>query len=81
MASSNGSAIGMKSRDVKPRDERLEKMSHDFRTPLNIIIGFTELLLDEVPGKINAEQRRGLDDILRSGQRLLQLLHEYLEET
>jgi signal transduction histidine kinase len=80
MAINDGSGIGVKSRVVKPRDERLAKMSHDFRTPLNIIIGFAELLLDEAPGKINAEQRRSLNDILDSGRRLLRLLQEYLEE-
>jgi signal transduction histidine kinase len=51
-------------------------LSHEFRTPLNIIIGFTELLLDEAPGKINAEQRRNLNDILHSSQRLLGLVNE-----
>ena len=50
-------------------------MSHDFRTPLNIIIGFAELMLDEVPGKINEEQRRGLNDILNSARRLLELVN------
>jgi signal transduction histidine kinase len=80
MAIRDDSGIGVKSRVVKPRDERLQKMSHDFRTPLNIVIGFAELLLDETPGKINAEQRRSLNDILDSGRRLLRLLQEYLEE-
>ncbi len=55
-------------------------MSHDFRTPLNITIGFTELLLDEVPGKINDEQRHCLSDVLDSARRLLSLLDDYLEK-
>jgi len=54
------------------------KMSHQFRTPLNIIIGFAELMLDEVPGKINEEQRRSLTDILDSGRRLLDLLNDIM---
>ncbi|OGO29899.1 MAG: hypothetical protein A2Z29_05720 [Chloroflexi bacterium RBG_16_56_11] len=53
--------------------------SHDIRSLLYIIIGFAELLLDEVPGKINEEQRRSLEDILRSGQRLTDLLGDYME--
>jgi signal transduction histidine kinase len=80
MAHKNVTTIGVKSREAKLFDERLEKISHDFRTPLNIIIGFTELLLDEVPGKINDEQRSSLNDILNSGQRILSLLHDYLEQ-
>jgi len=50
-----------------------EKISHDLRASLNIIIGFTELMLDEVTGKISAEQRRCLTDVLNNGKRLMDL--------
>jgi len=53
-------------------------LSHDFRTPLNIIIGFSELMLEEIPGKINEEQRSDLNDILNSGKRLLTLVNTML---
>ena len=59
---------------IKVDSELLSRISHDFRTPLNIIIGFTELMLDEVPGKINEQQRRSLIDILNSTKRLLELV-------
>jgi K+-sensing histidine kinase KdpD len=52
------------------------RLSHDIRTQLYIIIGFAELMLDEIPGKINEEQRRNLNDVLNSGKRLLELLHD-----
>jgi signal transduction histidine kinase len=58
---------------VGPAGE-LARLSHDSRKLLNIIMGFTELLLDEVPGKINPAQRRNLEDIRESSQRLLALL-------
>ena len=80
MAHSNSHTIGLKSQESKLLDERLEKMSHDFRTPLNIIIGFTELLIDEVPGRINDEQKHCLGDIRESARRLLSLLDNYLEK-
>jgi signal transduction histidine kinase len=54
--------------------ESLAKLSHDVRTQLYIIIGFAELMLEEIPGKINDEQRRNLNDVLNSGKRLLTLL-------
>jgi signal transduction histidine kinase len=79
MAHANGKVVEMQPRDSSLSIERLETISHDFRTPLNIIIGFAELLLDEVPGKINDEQRRSLNDILDSGRRLLSLLNDILE--
>ena len=51
----------------------MQQISHEVRASLNVIIGFSELMLDEVPGKINPEQRRCLDDILNSSRRLLAL--------
>jgi len=57
----------------------IEKTAHDFRASLNIIIGFTELMLDEVPGKINEEQRRSLNDILDNSQRLLDLADDIVK--
>ena len=59
--------------------ESASDLAHDFRTPLNIIIGFSELLLEEIPGKLNKEQRLDLTDILKSGQRLLGLVNTMLE--
>ncbi len=56
--------------------DSVSKLSHDIRTQLYIIIGFAELMLDEIPGKINDEQRRNLKDVLNSGKRLLDLLHD-----
>ena len=61
--------------NMKAKSELLSEMSHDFRTPLNIIIGFAELMLEEVPGKINEDQRRALNDILNSAKRLLDLVN------
>lgn len=51
------------------------RLSHDSRKLLNIIMGFTELMLDEVPGKINPAQRQSLQDIRESSRRLLALLN------
>jgi len=52
------------------------KLSHDIRNQLYIIIGFAELMLREIPGKINEEQRRNLNDVLNSGRRLQELLQD-----
>jgi len=56
----------------------IEKTAHDLRASLNIIIGFSELMLDEAMGKINKEQRRSLKDILNNGKRLYGLSDEII---
>jgi len=61
------------------KSEFLARMSHELRTPLNTIIGFSELMMDEVPGPMNKEQKQCLDDILTSGRHLLGLIIEVLD--
>jgi signal transduction histidine kinase len=57
----------------------LASMSHELRTPLNGILGFTEFLLDEKPGPLNAKQKEYLGDVLNSGRHLLQLINNVLD--
>lgn len=67
------------SKATQAKSEFLANMSHELRTPLNTIIGFSELMIDEVPGKINKEQRLCLADILSSGKHLLDLINDVLD--
>jgi PAS domain S-box-containing protein len=61
------------------KSEFLASMSHELRTPLNGIIGFSEFLADEKPGKLNGKQKEYLGDILNSGRHLLQLINDILD--
>jgi PAS domain S-box-containing protein len=61
------------------KTEFLANMSHELRTPLNGIIGFSEFLIDEKPGPLNAKQKEYLGDVLNSGQHLLQLINDVLD--
>ena len=55
----------------------LNNMSHDIRTPMNAIIGFTTLALGHIE---NREQVEGyLDKILTSGKHLLSLINDILD--
>jgi protein-histidine pros-kinase len=61
------------------KSEFLANMSHELRTPLNGIIGFSEFLIDEKPGPLNAKQKEYLTDVLNSGRLLLQLINDVLD--
>jgi protein-histidine pros-kinase len=61
------------------KSEFLANMSHELRTPLNGIIGFSELLVDEKAGPLNARQKGFLEDVLNSGRHLLQLINDVLD--
>ena len=58
----------------------LANLSHEFRTPLNAIIGFSELLLSDAAGKIeNQRQREYVGDIHQSAHRLLDMVNSLLD--
>lgn len=61
------------------KSQFLANMSHEFRTPLNAIIGFTEVLQDQIPGSLNAEQLEYLGDIHDGGQLLQRLINDVLD--
>jgi signal transduction histidine kinase len=65
---------------VARRLDFLAKVSHEVRTPLNSILGFTELMLEERLGAIgNARYRGYMEDIHQSGLYALSLLNDLLD--
>ncbi|HEY2636167.1 MAG TPA: ATP-binding protein [Solirubrobacteraceae bacterium] len=59
------------------KDEFFALVSHELRTPLTSIIGYLELVLDEVEG-IRADQRHYLEVVQRNATRLLRLVGDLL---
>jgi signal transduction histidine kinase len=57
----------------------LASMSHELRTPLNAVIGFSEILRDELFGELNERQRRYVQHILEAGRHLLGLISDVLD--
>jgi signal transduction histidine kinase len=63
----------------RAKSDFLANMSHELRTPLNAIIGFSEMLVDEKAGPLNANQKDFLNDILKSGRHLLEVINDVLD--
>lgn len=57
----------------------IANMSHELRTPMNAIIGYTDLLLDEVDGPLNDEQKASLRKVSANARHLLQLINDVLD--
>ncbi|MDP9264655.1 MAG: GAF domain-containing protein [Chloroflexota bacterium] len=61
------------------KSEFLANMSHELRTPLNAVIGFSEVLLEQMFGPLNDKQLEYLRDIETSGRHLLSLINDILD--
>lgn len=61
------------------KSEFLASMSHELRTPLHTIIGFSELLTEELEGPLNDKQKRFLGHILQDSRHLLALINDILD--
>jgi len=57
----------------------LANMSHELVTPLNSVIGFSELLAEGAAGDLNEAQAQYVDHIVASGRRLLGLVNDILD--
>jgi signal transduction histidine kinase len=63
----------------RAKSEFLAIMSHELRTPLNSIIGFSDLMLDEIAGKLNEKQKHYISNVSTSGKHLLTIINDILD--
>jgi len=61
------------------KSDFLARVSHDLRTPLNSIIGFTRIVLRRMEGKLPDLQKENLQKVLISGDHLLSLINTLLD--
>lgn len=66
-------------RGAHAKSEVLVALSHDLRTPLNVVIGYTRLLLEDAYGPCTGEQREVLANVERYAGELLALLSGALD--
>lgn len=63
----------------RAKTEFLANMSHELRTPLTSILGFSNLLLEQIFGSLNAKQHQYITAISSSGEHLLALINDLLD--
>lgn len=61
------------------KSEFLANISHEFRTPLNPIIGYTDLMLDGVYGELSDKQKERISSVNESGLHMLALINDVLD--
>jgi len=76
--------------DLRRTNERLEELNkikthflavatHEIRTPLSVIIGYGNFLLQERAGAVSVRQKKILEESVESGERLLGIVNEMLD--
>jgi signal transduction histidine kinase len=74
--------VALQSADTanQAKSQFLAAMSHELRTPLNAVIGFSEMLTNEIFGPLGDGRYRGYaEDIRASGAHLLSLISDILD--
>jgi signal transduction histidine kinase len=57
----------------------LANMSHELRTPLNSILGFSDVILEQIDGPLTGPMKNDLQLIQKNGQHLLHLINDVLD--
>ncbi|WP_342305609.1 HAMP domain-containing sensor histidine kinase [Methanolobus sp. ZRKC5] len=63
----------------RTKSEFLATMSHELRTPLNAVIGYSDMLQENIFGELNVKQKRFASHISTSGKHLLELINDILD--
>lgn len=63
----------------KTKSEFLANISHELKTPLNSIIGFSQMLQDQIIGKLDEQQLRYISYILDNGKHLEEMISDMID--
>ncbi|RPJ50823.1 MAG: sensor histidine kinase [Chloroflexi bacterium] len=65
--------------DSQFKSNLLARVSHDLRQPLGVILGYSEIIRDEIFGPANNLQRKAISEIISSTLRLSQMISDLLD--
>jgi adenylate cyclase len=63
----------------RAKSKFLATMSHELRTPMNAILGYTELIIDNIYGDVPEKIQEVLKRVEKSGRHLLNLINDVLD--
>ena len=63
---------------ARMKDEFLSNVGHELKTPLVSIIGYNELMSDEVLGPLTQQQKKAMDAVMRNSEKLRRLIDSLL---
>lgn len=62
----------------KMKDEMIQNISHEMRTPLTFVKGYVQLILDDQLGELNDMQRSSLEIVMRKAELLTRLIDDII---
>lgn len=63
----------------RAKDEFFGFVSHELKTPVNLVLGYSGMIKDQLLGEINVEQEQALEKVLNVSKELLRLINSLLE--
>jgi PAS domain S-box-containing protein len=66
-------------RAISARGRFYASMSHELRTPINAVLGYSNLLLDNIYGPLNEKQHEGISRTNKAARHLLELVNDLLD--
>jgi signal transduction histidine kinase len=82
LAVANGQLLGLNAEvqaATQAKSDFLASMSHELRTPLNAVLGFSDVLMEQLAGTLTDRQLRYLTNIRGAGTHLLELINDVLD--